>query len=50
MAKKIIQSQSKPDFRRCKYGGEEKNYMCYCSALSAFRSVGVRPCSYYVSR
>ena len=27
MAKKIIQSQSKPDCRRCKYGGEEKNYM-----------------------
>ncbi len=50
MAKKVIQLQSKPDCRTCKNGDKEKNYMCYCSALSVFRSVGIRPCSYYVAR
>ncbi len=49
MAKKTTQVQ-KSDCRTRRNGGEEKNFICYCSVLKVGRSIGIRICSYYVAR
>lgn len=50
MAKKEVKVQEKPDCRRCKRASPESDFMCFCSVLNVYRSVGIRVCNYYVMR
>ena len=50
MAKKEVTVREKPDCRKCKNGGEEFNFMCYCSVLNRNRAIGTLICNHYVRK
>lgn len=49
MAKKEAKTV-KPDCRECRRAGPENDFMCFCSVLNTYRSVGIRVCNYYIKR